>query len=357
MNILFFFVHPAKFHVFRPVIDRLMEEGHHVDVAIISKDVLPQLIETTDWNCVNIFPEGRTNRATKRITRMFITLINAFKTAWRLYRYIKKQNIRYNLFVTDDCLSFVGKAMRVPVLFFLDDDISVVPENAPLLQCATKILAPAITNIGRFGSKKIPFAGYKEACYLMPKYFTPDSDIPHKYGLQPGQYVFIRLVSLSATHDFGKQGISDERLATLVNTVEDCNLQPVLSLERAIPQQYEKYRLKCSPDETIHILAHAALYWGDSQTMTSEAVLLGVPAIRCNDFVGKISVMDEKESKYGMTYGFLPKDFDLAIEKTKTLLKDVEVLSAEWQAKHKNLLSCIEDIPEKMYAVIKQFER
>ena len=45
--------------------------------------------------------------------------------------------------------------------------------------------------------------------------------------------------------------------------------------------------------------------------MTSEAAILGVPSFRLNDFVGKISVMDEKEIKYNLSKGYKSYEFDL----------------------------------------------
>ena len=43
------------------------------------------------------------------------------------------------------------------------------------------------------------------------------------------------------------------------------------------------------------------MFIGDSQTMTSEAAVLGVPSLRCNSFAGRISYINEQEFKYGLT--------------------------------------------------------
>ena len=348
MNVLFFFVHPAKFHVFRPVIERLKAENHKVDIAIIAKDVLPQLVDKAGWEYVNIFPEGRRAKHGSKLKLILGTLCNFLKTVYRLWKYTARQKNKYDLFVTDDCLSIVGKLKGVPTLFFLDDDISVVPEISPLLKCSHKIFAPEVTDVGKFDGKKVAFRGYKEACYLLPQYFTPDPAIPEKYNLHPGKYVFIRLVALTATHDFGKNGISDQALEKLIAAVEARGFQVVLSMERNISEKFRKYRFTGTPDETIHILAHSALFFGDSQTMTSEAVMLGVPAIRCNDFVGRISVMDEKEYKYDMTYGFLPADFESALQKTVELLDKTDLLLV-WQAKRQAMLAQLDDVSDKLY--------
>ena len=51
------------------------------------------------------------------------------------------------------------------------------------------------------------------------------------------------------------------------------------------------------------VMAYAALYIGDSQTMAAEAGVLGVPFVRFNDFVGRIGYLRELEDKYELGYG------------------------------------------------------
>ena len=78
-------------------------------------------------------------------------------------------------------------------------------------------------------------------------------------------------------------------------------------------------QLKISPEKIHHLLYFATMFVGDSQTMTSEAAVLGTPAIRCNSFVGRISYLEEEEHKYGLTFGFTPDKFDNLIIKIKEL--------------------------------------
>ena len=328
-----------------------MSEGHHVDVAIISKDVLPQLVQKTHWNWTDLFPEGRRGESNSKIRIFAATMKNFFKTVYRLHRYIKSRKVAYDLFVTDDCLSVVGKFSGVPVLFFLDNDVAMIPECYPLFWCSTKIFAPRATNLGRFDGKKISFNGYKELCYLHPNHFAADASIPAKYGLAPKTYVLIRTVSFSATHDAGKEGISNDRLSRLLEVVKKHGLLPVISSERPLKEQFEPYRFKGHPDEFIHVLAFAAMYFGDSQTVNSEAIVLGVPAICCNDFVNILGVMREQEENYAMTYGFEIKDYDRALEKVDELL-DMPDLQEVWQSRWRNMMRQVDDVSQKLYSSI-----
>ncbi len=56
MRILFYFVHPAKYHLFKHAIYALKAEGHIIDIAITTKDVLEDLVRTKGWEYTNIFP-------------------------------------------------------------------------------------------------------------------------------------------------------------------------------------------------------------------------------------------------------------------------------------------------------------
>jgi predicted glycosyltransferase len=80
------------------------------------------------------------------------------------------------------------------------------------------------------------------------------------------------------------------------------------------------------------------MFVGDSQTMTSEAAVLGTPAIRCNTFVGRIHYLEEEEHKYGLTYGFLPNETERMFEKIKELLAMPD-LKEKWQTRRQKMLA------------------
>ena len=82
MRFLFFFVHPSKFHLFRNTINGLMADGHQVEIAITSKDVLEDLVRAEGWTYTNIFPEGR---KMKGVPPYVSASINLVRTIWRLY--------------------------------------------------------------------------------------------------------------------------------------------------------------------------------------------------------------------------------------------------------------------------------
>lgn len=314
MRYLFFFVHPSKFHVFRKTINTLLSRGHTVDILITSKDVLEDLVKSEDWAYTNIFPEGR---KIKGIPPYISSAINSFRTLLRLFKYTRRK--KYDLFITDDLLVYIGRIKRTPSIVFNDDDLTVVKQYALVLSQATHILSPDITQAGQYSAKKIGFPGYKELAYLHPNVFKPDIKIVEQFNPEHKPYFILRLVSLRAYHDVGMKGIGDNQVKKLIALLEQYG-KVFISSERPLSQQFERYRLTIKPENIAHAIYFAKLFIGDSQTMTSEAAVLGTPAFRCNDFVGKISVMDEKEEKYGLSYNFPPAKFDEMLVKIEELL-------------------------------------
>lgn len=318
---LFFFVHPSKFHVFRHTINYLKNKGHKVDIVITQKDVLDQLVKNEGWAYTNIFPKGRKIR---NIPTLLSAGINFIITILRLYRYVGKK--KYDLFITDDLLVYIGKIKKVPSIVFVDDDLSVVKQFSLILKMATHCLAPSITDLEEFNKKKIGFNGYKELAYLHPNHFFPDPSVVK--AINPGQekYFFIRLVLLKSYHDMGKQGLNDENLRSLISVLETHG-KVFISSERMLPEDLKKYQLTIEPSKIAHVLYFSELYIGDSQTMSSEAAILGVPTFRINDFAGKISVMNEKEEKYKLSKNYLSDEFSVMMDDI------IEVLSS---GKYKN---------------------
>ncbi|MEX2567695.1 MAG: DUF354 domain-containing protein [Cyclobacteriaceae bacterium] len=316
MRYLFFFVHPSKFHVFKHTINRLKRDGHDVEVLITSKDILEQLVKNEGWDYTNIFPEGRKMDG---VPAYVSSTINLFRTIYRLYNYCKGK--KYDLFITDDLLVYIGKLQRVPTIVFTDDDLSTTKQFSIVLAFADYILSPDITDLAKYNKKKISFSGYKELAYLHPDIFRPNKDIIRQFNPKMDTYFLLRLVSMRSYHDTGKKGLSDRNVWRLIELLEYYG-KVFISAERKLPTDMEKYRLKLKSELIAHAIFYADLFIGDSQTMTSEAVVLGTPAFRCNDFVGNINVMDEKENKYGLSFNYKPENFEKMYERIKTMLNE-----------------------------------
>jgi uncharacterized protein len=348
MKILFFIVHPSKYYLFRHTINNLKKEGHEVEVLIVAKDILEDLIKAEGWSYRNIIPGGRRS---KKLPSILATIYFSLLTLVKLFTHTLFR--RYDLFITDDLLVLIGAIKRTPTLFFTDDDLSVVKEVYPLFALSSAIVSPNCTDVGKFTHKKIGHNSYHELAYLHPKYFQPDINKIHQFNSDESKYFIIRLVSLTATHDKGKQGINNQRIRELISLLESYG-KVFITSERELPGEFEKYRIKIAPRDIAHALYFAEMFIGDSQTMTSEAALLGTPSIRFNDFVGKIRSMEEKQHKYGLTIGFTTNQFNDMIIKIKELLEDKNLKSL-WRDRKEKMLLQTDDMNEVISSSINKF--
>lgn len=185
--------------------------------------------------------------------------------------------------------------------------------------------------------KKVPFHGYKELGSLHPRRFNPNQDIIKQFNPDLSKYFILRLVSLKATHDVGKAGLNDEEVLLLISMLENHG-KVFITSERSLPDKFEKYRISIKVNEIAHALYFADLLIADSQTMSAEAGVLGTPYIRFNDFVGRISYLEELENKYKLGYGIKTKDKDLLFSKVNELLNTPN-LKDEWKIKRSKMLS------------------
>jgi uncharacterized protein len=350
MNLLFFVVHPSKFHVFRHTINILKQKGHQVNIIITSKDVLEKLVINEGWAYTNIFPEGR------KISWLPTKIgagINLIRTIFRIKKYIKRSDIKYDLFITDDLLVINGWLNKIPTFHFQDDDITAVPESALIMFFANYIISPTVSNLGKYQKKKIGFYGYKELGSFHPARFTPDYEKIKQFNPEGNKYFLLRLVSLRAVHDAGKSGLKDNDVLRLINKLEEYG-NVYITAERHLPPLFEKYRITINPNDIAHALFFAEFLISDSQTMSAESGVLGTPYIRYNDFVERISYLDELEKKYELGFGIKTKNKDQLFEKIDYLLSQSN-LKETWRVKRNKMLSEKIDLTEFLVWLIEGF--
>jgi len=130
--------------------------------------------------------------------------------------------------------------------------------------------------------------------------------------------------------------MSYSRKVELINTLGKKG-KIFISTESELDTALNAHKLKCSPEQMHSVLAFATMYVGESQTMTSEAAVLGTPALKCNTFAGRLSIPNELEKEYGLCYSYLPEAFDKLLEKVDELLQMPD-LKKEWQERRKIML-------------------
>ncbi|WP_288955877.1 hypothetical protein [uncultured Polaribacter sp.] len=317
-RVLFFFVHPAKFHLSRATVNALKNDGHHVDVIITGRDILEELVINEGWEYKKIFSNGRKiswlHVWISASIFILLTVLKLLQLTWRK---------KYDLFITDDCLTFVGRIKRTPSVFVTDDDLSAVPESSILMASANYILAPDICELGKYNPKKWGYYGYKSIFHLHPNRFTPDVNKIHD-NLVNKDYFFIRTVSATSTHDVGKRGIGDDLLRNIINVLKEHG-DIVLNSERELPEDLQKYVLDFHKNDVAHYVANAKIFISDSTTMCAEAAVLAVPAIEIDDWFADFKQYNELNSKYKLLFGFGVDDFAPIQSKIEEFLKDKDL--------------------------------
>lgn len=326
-KILFYLGHPAHFHLFKHVITDLQTKGNKIFILIKKKDILEELLEQSQIQYLNILPEGR--KDSKRGIALGLA-----KRDFRLFAFCLSN--RPDLMVgTSVEIGHVGTLLRIPSINVNEDDADVVPLYSKLsYPWATHILSPAVCNNGKWERKSVKYQGYHELAYLHPDHFTPSKKIVENY-LDPNKpYFLIRFAKLTAHHDSGIRGISDELALRVITILEEAG-KVYISSERPLPVSFEKYRIAFNTLEMHDVMAFASLYIGDSQTMAAEAGVLGVPFIRFNDFVGRIGYLNELENKYQLGYGIKPDNPEALISKVVELinLKEREIIFKQRKSK------------------------
>lgn len=308
---LFELNHPCHAHLFKHVIKSLLEHGHEVDV-LLKESALVQAIlkaESIPFILQGRKGDGLLSKALKQIsfTRQIISL--------------HKKN-KYTLAIgVSVSIPLASKFSSIKSLVLDDDDKKATPLFAFLAHNnASLLLRPSSLFHEAAAKNKVFYQGYHELSYLHPDIFKPDIGILSEQGLSAREPFFIlRLVALKAHHDIGIKGISHKQLLRIINLLSKHGRVIITSESPGgLPKGAEALKIK--PEKIHHLMAYAKMIVSDGQTMCSEAACLGVPSIRINDFVGRISYLEELEKKWKLTFGFKPNEFSQAIAKMSSVV-------------------------------------
>ena len=329
MRVLIDICHPAHVHLYRNFYFEMLNKENQL--LVTTKD-LQSTKELLDLYSIPF------KSFSKKSDSLFGKVTRQFLFDWEQYK-IAKENIIDIGLGTSITNTHVSQVTKMKSIVMDDDDDEVQPLFVkyahPYADC---ILSPDVLKGKRKRKDTVYYAGYHELAYLHPKRFKPDPEVFNEIGLKPEEPFFImRFNAFKAHHDIGIRGLSIEQKLKLIELLSGWG-KIFITTERDIEPELLHYQLEISPEKTHSLLYYAAMFLGDSQTMTSEAAVLGTPAIRCNSFVGRISYLEEEEHKYGLTYGFKPDDFSSLLKKVNELLT-IPNLKEEWQHRRQRMLA------------------
>ena len=328
MRILIDIGHPAHVHYYRNLTIMLINNGHDVIITVKDIQVAKELLQYYGLS-YTLLP--------KKSDGIFGKILRQIQYNLKLLAICKKENINIGV-GTSVALPHVSLLSNVKSIIFDDDDDDVQPLITKYVNpYANALLSPDALSGKRKREDTLYYKGYQELAYLHPNRFQPDPSVLEDVGVQEGDSFFIlRFNVFKAHHDIGVRGFSLELKLRLIEYLKPHG-KILITTERSIDPELKDYQMYVSPEKIHSLLYYAKMFIGDSQTMTSEAAILGTPAIRCNSFVGRISYLAEQEYKYGLTYGFRPDQTDQMFKKIDELLK-MNNLKEEWSRRRYHML-------------------
>jgi predicted glycosyltransferase len=331
MKVLVYMGHPAHFHLLKNPVRELENKGHQVIVLIQEKDILEDLIRGSGFTYKNILAGGRKD------TKLGLAIGMIKRDTGLLHLCLKEKPKPDIMMGTSVEIPHIGKLLRIPTINLNEDDCRAVPLYCKLsYPFSSVVLAPNNCDTGKWEKKTVHYNGYHELAYLHPHVFQPQKEVVEKQLSPEGPYFILRFAKLTAHHDAGKTGITTELAREIIKRLTPHG-RVFITSQRELEPEFELYRIPLNPLDMHHALYYAGMYLGDSQTMTAEAAVLGTPALRFNDFVGKLGYLEELEHKYGLTYGIKTSQPEKLFEKIEELLK-MKDRKHLWQQRRQKML-------------------
>jgi hypothetical protein len=203
------------------------------------------------------------------------------------------------------------------------------------------------------GKKHYTFDGFKETAYLHPDVYTSTGTIREELGVGDDPFVLVRFNAFNGHHDVGRRGFTPDQKRELIDrlseyaTVFVSDEADVLDFEDSAARPYDAH-----PALMHEALSEAELLIADTQTMITEAALLGTPALRSNSFVGEEDMGNFKAlEEAGLVRNFT--EFEPVVSTAEEFLQRPDT-KEEWAQKREqfldgkcNLTALIVDIAEE----------
>ncbi len=342
---------PGQFHFFRNIYEQLTKRGNKVSFVIRTtwKETADLARELHFENFM--YDSNVELRAGKVIGLPFVV--------HTLTRYCMGFNpdIIVGFGVYD---AFVSGLIGRTCIEFNDSEFFVNPMFYPLQYRAYRRFVSSIITPSCFrqdlGSKQIRVESYKELAYLHPNYYIPNEEIFDCLGVKKNEdYVILRFNSFDAVHDIGIKGFTTENKEELVRSLSK-STRVFISSERKLTKSIEDYALPIPKNRIHDALFFSKLLVTDTQTMATEAAVLGTPVVRCNEFVGFSDMGNflELEKRFGLIYNI--SNHREAIEKANELV-NMPNLKKEWKEKRVRMLQQKVDITQLMAWFIENYPR
>lgn len=278
----------------------MLDQGHEIVVTARAKDV-----------AVDLLTEYSIPHEVLSVQRSGIGLAGELVArTGRLLRIARRERPTILTGIMGPSIALAGKLLRIPTVVFYDTEFAT-RTNRFVYPLASYVCTPD-SYAAEVRGNHITYPGYHELAYLHPARFTPDRSRLAAFGLEPGQpYSVVRFVSWEASHDTGEVALTPAQKRRVIDELSARG--PVLvSSEGPLPDDLADRALRGPVTDVHHLLAFADVVVGESATMSSEAAVLGTPAV----FIATTGrgYTDDQERRYGLVRSFTPPKFDQAVE-------------------------------------------
>lgn len=269
LRVLIEVVHPADVLFFANPIRILLQRGHRVHIASREKDITLMLLDELRLAHTPL---------SKARSGLFGLAFELLHRDYALAAFARRVRPDIMCGFGGVAISHVGRALSIPAIAFYDTDRAVLQQHLTL-PFLTHQYVPEVYDGPAKADRHTRFRGNKALSYFHPAYFQVDATRAIAAGLEQAtpNYV-IRLVNWQSNHDIGKRGWS---LVTVRRIVEHLSQQGRvhISSECELPEDLLPHAYRGSLTDFHHLLGCSDLYLGESATVATEAVLLGVPAV------------------------------------------------------------------------------
>jgi len=275
MHYLFFTNTPAHVHLYRNAVAELLDRGDEVTILAREDECSTALL---DWYDLPYRLYGRLGSGKRSLVRRLPVW------AARIVREARRVDPDL-VFGIGPYAALAGAVTRTPTVLVTDSEPTL--DGTLSRPFVTAILTPEAYR-RHLGPKHFVFRGFKESAYLHPAVFRPQVDVHEALGLDADEpFAIVRFNSFAGHHDFGKRGFTRAQRRTLLETLAE-SVTTFVSDEagRMDLDDLPARRYDLHPALIHDALAGAELLVADTQTMVTEAALLGTPAVRSNSFVG-----------------------------------------------------------------------
>lgn len=336
--------HPAHVHLFKHFIYEMKSRGHKVIVTAKEANVIMHLLEAYNIDYIKV---GR--KKDSMLMKYLYELGHLLKVSFL----VKKHKVDFGLGISM-VLPILSRFTSMKVIALDDDDLLVTPTFAKAISFADVILNPESLSFENRGPNRVCHPSFHELAYLHPDRFIPDERVLEEIGMKKGELFFImRFNVFKAHHDVGATGLTISQKRQIIDLLKPFG-RIFITTERDIEPELREYQLPVAPEKIHSLMYFANLFIGDSQTMISEAALLGTPAVKLNSFAGHLSIPNEIEKRYGLCYSYLPGQFEEMKNQIGRLLSQPDI-KEEWKARRQKMLNDKVDLTSFLIQLVDQY--